>query len=294
MKKITALLILFSLNFKIGKAQVVSDSVLIEGNYRSFHFTKPNPNAPLTDLMFIVHGSGGNGLEMRERTMASSKIEEKAAQVQTLIVYPSAYKKYWNECRKASPAEANVLNINEQAFFDAMIQYCQKHFGINKKHIFVAGMSGGGHMAYKLALTMPNTFKAVAAFIANLPDSTNMDCATSAAKAIPMMIVNGTDDPINPYNGGDVNLGTMKMGRVLSTENTLDYWANLAHYKGTPKKELLPDNVPNDGQTIEKYTYKKKRRPEIVLYKVIGMKHSFPSDMDGLVEALTFFKRQTK
>jgi polyhydroxybutyrate depolymerase len=108
------------------------------------------------------------------------------------------------------------------------------------------------------------------------------------------MIVNGTEDPINPYNGGEVNLGPVKMGGVQSTEKTLNYWANLAQYQGEPTKEILPDNDPSDGKTIERYTYKKENFPEIVLLKVIGGKHDLPNDIDAMVEALVFFKRQIK
>ena len=287
MKKIPLLIALFCFG-NIVQAQVISDSVLIEGKYRSFHFSKPS-QSKYTSLVFVLHGSNGTGLQMRERTNQSSKIEEKAELENMLIVYPDGYKKYWNECRKVSPAEANVLNINEQAFFDAMIQYFKKQYKV--RSVFVAGMSGGGHMAYKLALTMPNKFKAIAAFIANLPDTDNMDCE-AVGKAIPVMIVNGTEDPINPYNGGEVNLGPVKMGKVQSTERTLAYWSNLARYEGKPAFENLPDTDPTDGRTIEKYTYKKPKQPEIVLLKVIGGKHDFPKDIDTMVEALAFFKRQ--
>lgn len=292
MKKNNLVFMLLCLAFFSTKAQTISDSVLVDGNYRKFHFTKPNPSIKYTDLMFIIHGSNGDGLQMRKGVMASSKVEQNANESNTIIFYPDAYKRYWNECRKASPAEANLLNINEQDFFEAMINYANKNLGINKKNVFVSGMSGGGHMTYKLSMTMPGTFKAAAAFVANLPDSTNMDCVMSNAKPIPMMIINGTADPINPYNGGVVDLGAIKMGAVLSTEKTLTYWANLAKYKGVPSKEILQDAKPNNAENIEKYTYKKKHHPEIVLYKVNGMKHSFPADIDGLVEALMFFQRQ--
>ncbi len=290
MKKVI-LVNLFWVIFLPLKAQILSDSLLIEGHYRSFHYVQPYANSKLSDLVFILHGSGGNGKEMRARTISASKIEAKATELNTLVVYPDAYKKYWNECRKASPAEANVININEQAFFDAMITTFNKKYGINTKNVFVAGVSGGGHMAYKLAMTMPNKFRAITAFIANLPDSTNMDCVASG-KPLPVMIVNGTIDPINPYNGGEVNLGAMKMGAVLSTEKTLHYWANLAQYSGEPTLQKLPDNDPNDGKIIEKYTYKQNNHPEIVLLKVIGGKHELPKDIDPFVEALLFFQRQ--
>ncbi len=282
---------LLCLTTLLTHAQVVTDSVQVDGYWRTFHFNKPAATAKPSGLVFVLHGSGGNGLGMMRETTA---MQQQATADNMLVVYPDGYKKYWNECRKSSPAEANRIDINEQGFFAAMIQYVQKKYAINSQQVFVVGTSGGGHMAYKLAMTMPGTFRAVTAIIANLPDSTNMDCVASG-KAVPIMIINGTDDPVNPYNGGDVNLGpNMKMGRVRSTEQTLNYWAGLARYKGSPSMEKLPDVDPSDGRTIERYTYKASGQPEVVLLKVIGGKHDYPKDIDVHLEALRFFMQQGK
>lgn len=43
---------------------------------------------------------------------------------------------------------------------------------------------------------------------------------------------------------------------------------------------------------IERYIYKKKGKPGIVLLKVIGGKHDNPKDIDVYEEAWEFFKRQ--
>ena len=291
MKQLTSTLLFALLSFVAANAQVLTDSVLIEGHYRIFHFTNPTASLHRPSLIFVLHGSGGDGRGMMK---SAAKMEPKAHSNNALVVYPDGYKRYWNECRKASPAQANLENINEQAFFNGMIQYFRKRYKIDDKHVFAVGTSGGGHMAYKLALTMPRTFKAITAIIANLPDTTNLDCAESGSP-VAMMIVNGTEDPINPYNGGVVVLGkNMNMGAVRSTDRTLAYWANLAHYQGKPVQENLPDMDPNDGKTIERYTYQEKGKPEIVLLKVIGGKHDYPNDIDVHTEALAFFMRQIR
>ncbi len=103
-----------------SNAQVIVDSVLIEGHYRVFHFHKPPESVHRASLIFVLHGSGGNGLGMMN---TAAKMEQQANAKNALVVYPDGYKRYWNECRKLSPAEANVENINEQSFFDGMIQY---------------------------------------------------------------------------------------------------------------------------------------------------------------------------
>jgi hypothetical protein len=81
-------------------------------------------------------------------------------------------------------------------------------------------------------------------------------------------------------------------GVVRSTENTFRYWAKLAGYSGDPVKKILPDTDPEDGKTIESYTFKAPRKPEVQLLKVIGGKHDYPRDIDVYVYAWNFFKSQ--
>jgi len=272
-----------------SQAQLIHDSVLIEGHYRSFHFKKPNGLVPNGSLVFILHGSGGNGLGVMK---GEEKLQERAEGEHVLLVYPDGYKNFWNECRKAATSTANIENINEQAFFASMIDYFKKNYKVDDKKVFAIGTSGGGHMAYKLALTMPKKFKAITAIIANLPDSANMDCAESPAP-LSVMIINGTIDTINPYAGGEVKIPGTYLGTVRSTDETFKYWAKLNGYKGEPTKESLPDKDPSDGKTIEKYTYKTKGKPEVVLLKVLGGKHDYPNDIDVYLEAWSFFKRNS-
>lgn len=272
----------------ITKAQIVDDSLLIEGHYRSFHFLKSTqPNA---SLVFVLHGSGGNGTQMRGRTKT---LEAIAPTENILLVYPDGYKKYWNECRKTANSAANFENINENAFFESMIAYFKERYQINEKQVFAVGTSGGGHMAYKLALTMPERFRAITALIANLPDTNNIDCAEKKM-ALPVMIVNGTADKVNPYEGGEVVSNNISLGFVRSTDRTFAYWSSVAGYKGKPQMQNLPDTDPKDGKTVEKYTFKKKRKPEITLLKVINGKHDYPNDIDVHLEAWEFFKRAMK
>jgi polyhydroxybutyrate depolymerase len=284
MKKIIVnTLLLFSLH---AHSQLITDSILIEQHYRSFNYNVPAANVKGGSLMFIMHGSGGNSIDIMKH---ATKLEALSAKEKLLLVYPSGYQHYWNECRKYSNAVANKENINEAAFFTAMIDYFQKKYGIDKNKVFAAGFSGGGQMAYKLAMTMPVKIKAVAAIVANMPDSASCDCVL-AGKAKPVLIINGTDDQTNPYNGGEMFVNNASFGVVLSSQNSFHYWASLAGYKGEPVKTLLPDTDPDDKKTIEQYSYKQNNKPPVTLLKVIGGHHDYPNDIDVYVYAWEFFK----
>ena len=277
---------LFSLT---ARAQLITDSIEIEKNFRRFHFNRPENNKKNKSLIFVLHGSGGNGKQMMA---GASKLDKLSASENLIVVYPDGYKRYWNECRKAATTPPNLENIHEEAFFEAMIQYFKKQYRINEKKVFVVGTSGGGHMAYKLAITLPEKIKAITAIVASLPEPSNFDCSEKKV-AKPVMIVNGTADPLNRWEGGAIILGNgVNMGLIRSTESSFQYWSALAGYKGRPIKVALPDTDPKDGKTIERYQFKEKGKPEVTLLKVIGGKHDYPNDIDVHVEAWAFFKRQ--
>jgi polyhydroxybutyrate depolymerase len=276
---------IFHLFFSSLQAQILTDSIKIEGHYRVFHFNKPAQEIKNYSLVFVLHGSGGNGKQMMER---ASSMNDISSTEKFIAVFPTGYKNFWNECRKIAPSSANIENINEEAFFKQMIKYFKKYYKIDDSRVFAVGTSGGGHMAFKLGLTMPNSFRAITAIVANLPDSNNLDCP-QMLKPMNVLIVNGTEDKTNPYEGGEVILGSGNFGNVRSTDRTFKYWADLAGYTGTPTKTMLPDTDPSDGKTIEKYTFTGKTK-SVVLLKVIGGKHNYPNDIDVHHYAWDYFK----
>ena len=284
-KSILLILAVYSLS---SNAQLLSDSFQVDNRLRYFHFRKPSLANTRASLIFVLHGSGGSG---RGAMNSAAKLDAIAERENIILVYPDGYKNYWNECRKSASSIANIENIDENAFFDRMIEYFIIKYQVHPEHVFAIGTSGGGHMAYKLALTSTRKFKAITAIIANLPDTTNMDCSESKIP-ISVMIINGTSDSTNPYHGGEVRTAQATFGKVRSTDKTFSYWAALNGYTGKPKKEKLPDTDPADGKTIERFTYSKKGKSEVVLLKVINGKHNYPNDIDVYLEAWSFFKRQ--
>ena len=279
------LLIIISFSAK-AQLQLINDSLLIDGHYRTFHYYRPKQKE--ASIIFVLHGSGGNGLQM---VKVSERLHERAQQENMLLVFPEGYKHFWNECRKASTALANTENIDENTFFTKMIAYLKAKYQADDKKAYAIGFSGGGHMAYKLALTMPQQFKAITAIVANLPTDDNMDCG-EMKKPVAVMIINGTGDPTNPYKGGMMKSEGVVLGNVRSTEETFNYWAKIDGYNGKPVKEMVPDQDPSDDITIEKYTYSDNTRPDVVLYKVINGQHEFPKGMDAFVTSWEFFKQQ--
>ena len=178
MKKIiVSVLLLVSLH---AHSQLITDSVLIEQHYRTFNYNSPASDIKGGSLMFVMHGSGGNSIEVMKHAV---KLEAVSAKDKLLVVYPNGYQHYWNECRKYSNASANKENINEEAFFTAMINYFKKKYSINTAKVFAAGFSGGGQMSYKLAMTMPAKIKAIAAVVGASIFGTKLSLVSSTVES---------------------------------------------------------------------------------------------------------------
>ncbi len=280
--------ILFILFCNRSLGQFSTDSVLIDGNQRVFHFRQPAEDASKSNLVFILHGSGGDGKGMMQPAKNLQAIAEKE---NLLLVYPDGYKRFWNECRKNATSEANKVDINEEGFFSAMLDYFGKKYNANNQRFFVIGLSGGGHMAYKLAITMPDRCKAISAIVANLPDTNNLDCI-EARKPVAVMITNGTIDDLNPYNGGEMIMSGNSWGYVRSTDRSFRYWADLAGYKGKPAVQVMANIDTTIKQTVIRNTYHKKRKPEVTLFRVEGGGHAFPKTFDVFLESWKFFQKE--
>jgi polyhydroxybutyrate depolymerase len=243
---------------------------------RAFLFYVPKHLAEAPKLVFVLHGSGMEAKGMQVLTGGQfDKVADDYKDI--IVVYPQGYGRYWNDCRKSATFDARKLNINDVAFFDSMIAYFKEHYAVDEEHVFVTGYSNGGQMCFKLAKERPGAFKGFAAVAANLPVDANDDCH-QANQSVSMLLLNGTADPINPYNGGVVKAGDGKeRGEVMSADQTLQFWLGLDKGDLSLQKVYeFPDINKSDKSTVVQYTYDcVQSEKKVVLIKVINGGHIF-------------------
>jgi polyhydroxybutyrate depolymerase len=194
-----------------------------------------------------------------------------------IAVYPQGYKGHWNDCKLKGPFAAKAENVDDVGFLQALVERLVKDYNVDRSHIYVTGVSNGGAMTIRLALQTPEFARAYAAVVANLPSPENM-AISPTGKPVSMLLMNGTADPMNPWNGGDVVLYGVygNRGRVLSTEASIDYFRKLDGLEGPPAKTQLPDIDRDDGSTVERESWTASGRPNVTLVKVRGGGHSVP------------------
>lgn len=245
----------------------------VDGLQRTFSFYVPARTDAQPALIFFLHGSGGSGDFMRQFSMY--RFDELADRTGAIVVYPDGYKKYWNDCRGSADYAANTENVDDPAFFAAMIDRLVATQRVDPKRVYAVGISNGGHMAYRLGLEMPQRFAALAAAAANLPVDANLDCRASG-RAVSMAILDGTEDPINPYNGGLVTIqGNSSRGNVRSAAETAQYWARLAD-AAPVETARLPETDGAAATWIERTVYRGRDAIEVRLYTMHGSGHVVP------------------
>jgi polyhydroxybutyrate depolymerase len=223
----------------------------------------------------MFHGSGGDGLSTREVT--GYRFDMLADQYKFVVAYPDGYETTWNDCRKASPQPARAMNIDDESFIEAMIARIANDYRINRKRVFAAGHSNGGQLTYRLAMERPQEFAGIAAISASIPTPDNLACTPSDV-AIPAMVINGTADPINPFDGGMVTLGPFaKLGTVTSTRATAEYFAKIDGQTSVPVTVKLPHQNPDDPTWVEQISWMVPGKLPVVMYAVHDGGHVVPN-----------------
>lgn len=245
------------------------------GKQRSWQAYLPAGQAEHPALVLVMHGSLGDGERIRQVTRYGFDVL--AERYGFVVVYPDGYERHWNDCRSGADYAANLENIDDVGFLRALVGRMVEEQGVDPARVYATGLSNGGQMAYRLGLEAPDLVAAVAAIAANLPPLDSLDCEPSGT-AMAALVMNGTADPVNPYEGGMVEIaGNTSRGLVLSAAETAVYWAELAGYREEEgAKSSWSEQAPDDGTSVESIDWLKAGRPPVSLVSIIGGGHTVP------------------
>jgi polyhydroxybutyrate depolymerase len=244
----------------------------VGGLMRTYRTYVPRGLAKGAPLVVVMHGSGENGARIRIST--GYGFERLADEHGFAVVYPNAYEGYWDVCSIVGEVSAK-LNIDDMWFLTGMVEKLIAEIGLDPGRVFATGGSRGGSMAFRLALEAPSRFRAVAAISANVPTPENFKCKPAGHGTSSVMIMNGTKDPLVPFDGGEVNLLGLfyRNGKVLSARQTGQYFANLNNITGTPETN---QTQVADGIRVEHVLWRNDSNVEVELVAIHGGGHGIP------------------
>jgi len=220
--------------------------------------------------VLVFHGGLGDASDVQ----STSDMNTKANEERFIAVYPEAANQYWNDGR-----DTTVSPIDDVAYVNTMLNKLEDEWQIDRSKVFASGISNGGMMTQRLACELTSSFAGFAVVAANMPANLSGGC--NPGGRAPIVFFNGTQDPLMPYDGGDIAsipaLGIGAGGTVLSVDDTLSLWAG-KNSCGAPSAESLDDIAPDDT-TVEKITYNGCTQGDLEAFKINGGGHNWPGSV---------------
>jgi len=230
-------------------------------------------------LLIVLHGGGGTATGMMQLT--KNRFNELSDSEGFYAAYPTGLGKSWNILGDNEHGYAGRNNIDDTGFIAALIERLAASYAIDRTRIFATGISNGGFMSYRLACELSGTIRGIAAVAATNPAGQKEHCRPT--RPVSVMIINGTEDPIVPYDGGSVIILGVKRGRILSTGDTVAYWAAAAACPETRETRELPDSDPEDGTRVTRTEIGPcGGDARLVLIRINGGGHTWPGGLHYL------------
>lgn len=192
-----------------------------------------------------------------------------------IVGYPEALNKYWNDAREDSISLSHYEDIDDVGFIDKTIQYAIDSFNVDPKNVFVTGLSDGGLMTFRLACELPGRLKGIATVAASITLDQLVECNVDTTLSI--LAINGTRDPVLPYDGGQIIFDEREKGSVLPIEDAIKFWLKKNGCSDKPVVKDVPNRDTFDETRSEEISYTNcNNGNKIVLIKVNNGGHTWP------------------
>ncbi|MEE4209903.1 MAG: hypothetical protein V2I43_11610 [Parvularcula sp.] len=254
-------------------ASVIEDTTIFGGRERKWLLFEPDVPATEPWLVLVLPGSQLTAELMR--ALFAYGLDKRAARDGHFLLYPEGWKLEWNGCRDAPDNEAHNLPVDDVGFLTSLIAEIRAEKGIAAHDVFVIGLSGGGQMAYRLATERPKLFSAAAVLVAQQPEPSNSRCREPQGP-VPMLIMNGTADPLIPYEGGIPSFyGLTPAGPVQSMEGTIRHWKGVNGLTGQPEVRRI-DHGPDGTSSWAEHRAWEDGTASLHAYIIHGGGHTVP------------------
>jgi len=202
-------------------------------------------------LLILFHGAGDTGAGF-QAAIAMDSIADEAG---FITVYPDGLNGVWYR--------------EDVRFTRTLIAHLSEGLSVEAERIYAAGFSRGAKLGFYLACAMSTELAGVASVGATMLLSTAQACNPS--HGIPIIFIQGTADPVSPWNGATVGNDVL-----LPMSETVSAWTWFNECPDDPIVESLPDTV-EDGTQVQTSLYESCRDgSEVMLYTVHGGGHTWP------------------
>lgn len=243
-------------------------TIMIDGMKRNYYvFLPPNYNPQKSyPVLFVFHG----GLRNAPNILQTTGLRNYQKEYDFILIAPNGLGRFNEETFLTWDAGncsgyAHYIHADEPLFIKSIIEQVSDLYNIDKKRLYLTGMSNGAMVCYKLIRTLPGVF----AGIAPVSGAMNRD-NPPPYKPVPVIIFHGTADMRILYNGGtprDFWEEKQRVDRPVSY--AVNFWVK------NNKCNPIPIQTKKGNVVITKYT-SCENNADITLYTIIGGKHAWP------------------
>lgn len=194
-------------------------------------------------LLIALHGGGGD-MNYQSTEKYYHQIS-KSDSTGFIVAFPNGFSRFggklatWNAGKCCGKGRDN--NVDDVGFIKAMIEKISSEYTIDKKKIYVTGMSNGGMMSYRLACELTDVIAGIASVA-----GTDNTITCSPSRPISILHIHAKDDDHVLFNGG-AGKGAFpdekKAANFTSVPATIEKWVKFNGCNEKPKRVLEKSGV---------------------------------------------------
>jgi polyhydroxybutyrate depolymerase len=217
-------------------------------------------------LVMALHGGGGVALGMARLSGFNALARSEGF----LVAYPDSGVKAWNDGRTDFQDAAS--GHDDSAWLAALARDLVKRGLADPRRLYVCGMSNGGFMTVRLACEHPDLFAAAGVVAATLAKT----YAPPPGAGLPICYINGTLDPLVPFQGGDIRVlrFSRSRGKVLGVEESLAFWRQRNGVSEAAADTLLPILDASDATRVRWHLFSAPGAFPVASYVIEGGGHA--------------------
>jgi polyhydroxybutyrate depolymerase len=183
--------------------------------------TAPNPDAP---LLLALHGTTQKPATMRR--FSGRTFERLAESLGADLVYLEGHRRAWNDGRRIQTSAAQRENVDDIGFVETVVRRFERP-------TIAIGYSNGGQLLHRYLRQSDVPLAGAMLIAAGLPVADDREYPDDLRQSIPTLLVQGTADPVMPYDGGTVRVLGRSKGQVISARDTAAAYARSSAAQST-------------------------------------------------------------
>lgn len=246
------------------------------------HVPKAYDGKTLTPVVIMFHGGAGKARGAMSETGWSAKADKE----NFLVVYPEGVARdsgrhasflfnpqTWNDGSGRENVAAAQKHIDDVGFLNAVLDDLGARLRVDPRRIYVTGFSNGASMTFRVG-------RELAARVAAIAPVAGSDWQDKPApsRALSMLYITGTQDPLNPIDGGPISIGNKSIGIKPPVRAFIEKWVKMLGCAPEPRAIYDRDGVRGSAYAGC------HNGAEVQLYTLDGMGHFWPGGKSHLPE----------